>query len=206
MVSHHGKKASRERSLRADHTYQRDPPSCQSGGDEAVCDLMVIHAVDLRTSTPVDLAAPMPRACGVPSFAPYKGSAVVAECAPRQASRWVIDAEAPQGEFAIPAPPGAPRAYWRWSYGRAGDLVLEVSFTSDGSLTFAVLRDSTSGAIHAQMALRDTWGAYLMDARRALFLRSNGRLERVDLATGIGVQLPYAIDPGRQGLEVGLTR
>lgn len=189
-----------------EHTVQPDPPSCASGGDEAVCDMMVIHAVNLVTATAADFAAPMPRACGVPAFTPYQGAAIVAQCAARQGSRWVIDAGAPPGNFALSAPTGAPEARWDWSYGRAGDLTLEVSISSDGSLTSAALRDIASGSTRAEMPLTDTWGAFLLDDQHTLFLRSNGRLEEVNLLTSIGVQLLYAIDPGRQGLDVILTR
>ena len=189
-----------------EHTRQPDPPSCASGGDESVCDMMVVHAVDLMAGKATGLAASMPRACGVPALAPYRGAAIVAECLPRQGSRWVINAEAPPGEFASAALGVAPAAKWDWSYGRVGDTVLEVSFTSEGSLTRARLRDASNGTIVAEMPLTDTWGAYLLDDRHVLFLRPSGRLDLVDVTTSMGRQLPYAIDPGRQGLDVLLTR
>jgi len=68
------------------------------------------------------------------------------------------------------------------------------------------LRDAVSGAALVAMAVADTWGAVLLDSDEVIFLRSNGRLERVDLYTGVGIQLPYEIAPGRQGLDILLTR
>ncbi len=184
----------------------RNQPDCPNGGDEIVCDLMVIHPVNLATLEPVDLAAEMPRACAVPAVAPYTGSSIVAQCHERQGSRWVVDAGGPVDEFLAAAPTDAPQARWKWTGGTRSGRALDFSITNDGSLTSVTLRDSVSGAELVSMPVADTWGAFLLEGDEVIFLRSNGRLERVDLYTGAGTQLPYEIAPGRQGLDIILSR
>lgn len=179
---------------------------CPNSGDEIVCDLMVIRPVDLEALEPRNLAAEMPRACAVPAVAPYKESSIVVQCHERQGSRWVVDAGGLVDEFLALAPAGAPQAHWEWTGGTRSGRALEFSITIDGSLTSVTLRDAVSGAALVAMPVADTWGAVLLDSDEVIFLRSNGRLERVDLYTGVGTQLPYEIAPGRQGLDILLTR
>lgn len=172
-----------------------------------VCDMATIHAVNLVTREPASLSAPLARGCGVPAFAQYGDSAVIAQCSPQQGTRgrWIVDATRPQ-EPAADAPANAPKAYWEWSAGSVAGLVLSWAITNDGSFTSVALRDVVTGDIRAEMQVTDTWGAFLLNTREVLFLRSNGRLERVDIYTGAGSQLPYAIEPGRQGLDIALVR
>ena len=89
-----------------------------------------------------------------------------------------------------------------WQSRRAGNAILDVEYRSDGALTRLVLRDATTGERRAEWSVTDAWSVYLLDERTMLLLRPSGRLERIDLITGIGEQLPYAIDPGRQGLDI----
>lgn len=87
-----------------------------------------------------------------------------------------------------------------------GGLVLSRAITNVGDLTSVALRDVVTGEVRSEMQVTNTWGALLLNDREVLFLRSSGRLEGVDIFTGAGTQFPYAIDPGRQGLDIALIR
>jgi hypothetical protein len=174
------------------------------GGAEAECDSLRIRAVNLVTLSALDLSAPVPDDCGVPLIAPYKDSSIIASCFTQQGNRWVIDATAET--FMTPAPVGAPPTIWSWSGGRVGAVVLTVSTDNFGSLTSIALRNAATGATQLEVPLTDVWAAFLVDEKQVILLRSTGALDRIDVFTGKGVRLPYAIDPGAQGSDVVLTR
>lgn len=172
-------------------------------GDEAACDSMVFHAVDLVSVEASLLRAPMPVGCGIPQLVAQDGSGLLFRCPKAGSTTWRIDAAGPLAQ--VVAVQSLDRTV-SWVGSRAGDVILEPGYTNDGSLTGLTLWDATTAVVRAQWPLTDTWGAYLLDERTALLLRSDGRLERVDLLTGIGQQLPYAIDPGNQGLDIRFYR
>jgi hypothetical protein len=172
---------------------------CPAGGDEAVCDLMVFHAVDLLTLSASSLQAPMPIGCGVPQVVQEGASAILARCLPRAAAAtWRIDASVSTGAIAVVNAGAFPS----WVGSSAGNSILSVGYTNDGTLTGVTLRDGATLAVIKDWHVADTWSAYLLDERMALLLKADGRLERVDLVSGAGEELPYAIDPGRQGLDI----
>ncbi len=187
-----------------EHSQQTDPPSCQRGGDEKVCDLMIVHAVDLATMTNSSLAAHMPRACAVPSLASHQGSAVVATCNQREGSRFIIDAAA--GQQVRPVDPSDPVPFVKYVWSQVGDAGLWANYTSDGSLTDAVLVDMTTGDELGRQSLPGAYGMILLDERTALVHLSDGSLHHLDLYTGETEQQPYSLDSGPQGLSVVFQR
>ncbi|MEX0781113.1 MAG: hypothetical protein WD557_00565 [Dehalococcoidia bacterium] len=188
-----------------EHTVQADPPSCATGGDEAVCDRMVVHAVDLLTLAPSGLEAEMPRACATPVLTPHGASAVLAHCS-RGAGRFVLDAALAGNLGIMEAPDGVRQGAWDMRTASDSDIALRVTIASDGAITaFSVVDVATADVRHTS-TLTDAWEVHLLDSSTALVLRSTGRLERMDLSTGNSVQLPYAIEPGGQGLDIALVR
>ncbi|GMV85109.1 MAG: hypothetical protein AMXMBFR80_09660 [Dehalococcoidia bacterium] len=181
-----------------EHGQQSDPPSCEREGDESVCDLMTVHAVDLMSMANSSLTAHMPRACGVPDVTPYQGSSVLATCHQREASRLVIDAAAPEQVRPGPVVPMV------WS--RVGNVGLRINSTNSGSLTEAILVDMTTGEELARQPLPEAFGIILLDERTALVHLANGSLHHLDLYTGETVQQSYSLDAGPQGLSVVFQR
>jgi hypothetical protein len=187
-----------------EHSRQADPASCQTGGDEAVCDLMVVRAVDLASMRSAPLEAQMPRACAVPGLVPLEDSRILASCHPREGSQFVLDAAAAHGREMAPATSGqVPAVRFPWS--TAGAVGLLVTYTMDGSLTGTSLVDLASGDSLAEQPLPDAFGIELLDERTALVLLDDGSLHQLDLYSGATNALPYAIEPGRQGLDVILA-
>jgi DNA-binding CsgD family transcriptional regulator len=187
-----------------ERSVQTDPPSCASGGDAAICDRMVIHAIDLTTLGPADLEAEMPRGCGAPHFTPYGPSAVLAGCY-SEAGGFVLDASVP-GSAISDAPEGAPLDAWNLRTAPGATVALRLSIASDGAITRMDVVDRATSRVEQRYVMDDAWEVHLLDSDTALVLRSSGRLERMDLATGDGVQLPYRIAPGNQGLDIALVR
>jgi DNA-binding CsgD family transcriptional regulator len=176
---------------------------CPSGGDGEVCDLHIFHAIDLQTFQATAYAAQMPTGCGVPVVADSRGSALTVVCRPpTNSTAWKIDAASPVQNR--PEPSSGVRSP-SWVGSSAGDSLLDVEYTGDGTLTALKVFDRRSGATLSKWPVT-AYEALLLDERTALVLRSDGRLERVDLLTGVGEELPYAIDPGNQGLDIRFYR
>lgn len=178
---------------------------CASGGDEAVCDQMIVRAVDLESRAPADLEAKLPIGCGVPSVNVEKGSGVVAKCLPREGgNRYRVDMESFPSKLVLMGP-GAPPRGWLSSY--ADGLALDVTLENNGAVIeeLAVVLAAT-GAELAHWDVGEAWAAMLLDGRAVLLLRPTGRLERIDIATGTGTELPYAIDAGAFSFDVRLYR
>jgi DNA-binding CsgD family transcriptional regulator len=190
-----------------EHGRQTDPPSCATGGDEAVCDQMVVHAVDLRGLVPSGLRAVMPRRCAVPTMTPHGQSAVLAHCT-RGAGRFVVDAAlwGDASSAVLEVPDGLREGGWDMRTAPGATIALQVEIASGGDVTAVTVLDGVTGETHQRYALTDAWGVHLIDSSTALVLRSTGRLERMDLSTGDFQQLPYALVPGQQGLDIALVR
>ncbi len=187
---------------------------CASGGDEAVCDQMIFRAVDLEAMAPADLEAELPIGCGVPSVsidAPPAsasgpaGSGIVAKCLPREGgNRYRIDVESFPSKLMLMGP-GAPPRGWLSSY--ADGLALDVTLDNNGAVIeeLAVVVAAT-GAELAHWDVGGAWAAMILDGGAVLLLRPTGRLERINIATGTGTELPYAIDAGAFSFDVRLWR
>lgn len=177
---------------------------CPSGGDEVVCDQVIVHAVDLEGMAPGDLEAELTIGCGVPAVSVDGGSGIIARCQPRSSSsRYRIDAEAAEPSTLIP--PGAPPRGWLATY--ANGLSLEPSFRNDSSaFDVASVREMATGSELARWDIDGAWDAVLLEAGWMLILLPSGRLERIDARSGAGFELPYAIEAGPFAFDVRLYR
>ncbi len=190
-----------------EHSHQEDPPSCARGGDAAVCDRMIVRAVDLLAMEPTDFEAAMPRACGSPTMSQHGDSAVLAHC-PQGGIRFVLDAElfGQANNAILEVPVSAQQDAWDMRVAGGSDIALRVGIESDGSITRITVIDLATGEHRRSFAVFDVWEVHLLDDSTALILRPTGRLERMHLATGNSAELPYAIDAGNQGLDIALVR
>lgn len=190
-----------------EHGQQSD---CPDGGDASICDRMSIRAVDLSVLEPVDFEAEMPRGCGWPRVRAedpeidVAASAVLALCFGR-AERWIVDGDAGAGAFLEEvAPATSPR--FATEYGRNDDYVLEGSHDNIGTITSLRLVRGSNRVVVAELRDLTIWGALLLDGSTALLLDPSGRIVRVQMLSGVGTQLPFSVEPGRQGGDVILTR
>ncbi|MEO8540309.1 MAG: helix-turn-helix transcriptional regulator [bacterium] len=187
---------------------------CSSGGDEAVCDQMIIRAVDLDAMAPADLEAKLPVGCGNPSVsidAPPAsasgpaGSGIVAKCLPREGgNRYRIAMDSFPSKMVLIGP-GAPPRGWLSSYanGLALDPTLKANETVIEEVAVVV---ASTGAELAHWDVGEAWDAIILDGNAVLLLRPTGRLERIDIATGVRSELPFAIDAGAFSFDVRLWR
>lgn len=177
---------------------------CPSGGDEAVCDQLIFRAVDLSAFTPSSFEAKLTIGCGVPAISLDGASGIIAKCTPRSSSnRYRIDAESIEPIALIP--PGAPPRGWLATY--ANGLSLEPSFRSDSSaLEEASVIEVATGVEVARWDIDGAWDAMLLPGGSALILLASGRLESINARSGIGFELPYAIEAGPFAFDVRLYR
>lgn len=177
---------------------------CPSGGDEAVCDQMIVRAVDLERMEPAKLDAKLTIGCGVPAVSIDGASGIIAKCLPRSSSnRYQIDAESVEPMTLIS--PGAPPRGWLATH--ANGLSLEPSFRDDSSaLEETSVIELATGAELARWDIDGAWDAMLLADGSALVLLPSGRLERFNVASGAGFELPYAIEAGPFVFDVRLYR
>ncbi|MCC7365825.1 MAG: hypothetical protein IT303_15780 [Dehalococcoidia bacterium] len=172
-------------------------------GPSVTCDAMAVRALDLDAGQDAGFIAAVPRSCTVGGLAPAGGSAVVAACA-HGGERYLVDVAI--GSVPVEVTYAVPAAEWDARAIAGADVHLRLVTAPDGAVTAMKVVDNRTGGVLLERPLDETWQVAMDGPSSALLLRSDGRLERMDLWTGDVTQLAYAIDPGAQGQDVALVR
>lgn len=176
---------------------------CTTLGPYDNCDAAIVQAVDLAALTTMPPSAALPEGCGVPSLLPYEQAAILVRCT----NGLTFLAEAVPGAAVRlqPAPPGLRPPGWAERGPSASGRMLRLDYTPTGDITGITLVDAAGGLL-SRPPFELAWSVMLLDDTTALVMRPSGRLERLDTSSGDSRQLPYRLEPGKQGFDIALVR
>lgn len=151
-----------------------------------------VRAVALDSGEAADWHMPVPAECGWPELRVHEGSAIALGCN----GQWTpADAQRTDAEFG-----GQGAAL------RGDDYRLKLDWARDGGSVTLRMVDPITGHVATEKQLAGTVDAYLLDTRRALVLRTDGTLERMDVWTAETEALQHRLEGPFHAGDIALTR